>query len=177
MKSSYKHWSLSQGDSVLGNVLWFVFSALCTQEEVRLRWIFRGIREVFSENKRVCVYMTQTVPVLTTNIHWRELEYGRTAFILSPLFTVTIPTVQNVYHVNVQPMFRNNVTIGSSSNILKWNVILCLVVWIELKHTQTDQEFQLRFLLINHRSSWNPIQYHDRDILSLDLWTKWDKFW
>lgn len=106
-----------------------------------------------------CVYMTQTVSVLITNTHWRELEYGKTVFILSPLFTVTIPTLQNVYHVNLHPTFRNNVTVGSSSSILKWNVIVCLLVWMEFKYSQTDQEFQLRIFLINHRSSWNPIQY------------------
>jgi len=124
-----------------------------------------------------CLYMTQTVPVLITSTHWRELEYGKTVFILSALFTVTIPTLQNAYHVNLHPTFRNNTTVGSSSSILKWNVTMCLLVWMEFTYPQTDQEFQLRFLLNNHRSSWNPINYNGRDILSLDLWIKWDKFW
>jgi hypothetical protein len=85
--------------------------------------------------------MTHTVPVLTTNIHRRELDYGKTVFIVSLLFTVTKPTLQNVYHVNTHSMFRNNVTFVSSSSILKLNV--CWLVWMEFKHSQNVQEFQL----------------------------------
>jgi len=161
--TNHQDWSLFQGNCVLGNVLWVVFSALCSREEVKLRWISRGIREVFSENKRVlCIHdsncsYTYYQHTLTRAGIWENSIYFE-------------PSVYR-YYTN-----STKYTVGSSSSILKWNVIMCLLVWMEFKCSQTDQEFQLRFLLINHWSFWNPIQYHDRDILSLDLWTKWDKF-